>query len=74
VSIEEAREARCAVEECSRRMGGILAVHMQDVGRVELAVCREHGDAIGSGTPFGLEGVKVVVPRTPPTNSAKVRR
>ena len=65
MSIEEAREARCAVEDCSRRMGGVLAVEMPQVGRVELAACSEHGDAIGSGTPFGLEGVKVVIGDAP---------
>jgi hypothetical protein len=42
-------------------MGGILAVELQHAGCVELTVCLAHGDAIDSGAPFALEGVKVVM-------------
>ncbi len=55
------RAARCAVEDCRRRVGGVLAVELQHDRRVELTVCREHGDAIDSGTPFGLKGARVVM-------------
>jgi hypothetical protein len=42
-------------------MGGVLAVELHTVNSVELTVCREHGNDIGSGAPFGLEGVTVVM-------------
>ena len=48
-------------------MDGILAVELRRVSRVELRVCREHGDAIDSGAPFGLEGVQLVMGDEPAT-------
>lgn len=56
-----ALKASCAVADCHRRMGGVLAVELEQVGCVELAVCREHGDAVDSGAPFGLQGARVVM-------------
>ncbi len=44
-------------------MGGILAVELPAV--FELCVCRQHGDAIDSGAPFGLNGVTVVMSDEP---------
>jgi hypothetical protein len=57
--------ARCAVEDCRRPGGGTLAVETSDVGPVELALCREHGERIGSGAAFALDGATVVLAADP---------
>jgi hypothetical protein len=59
--IGAARRARCAVDQCHRRMGGVLAVEPPQATYLELAVCSDHGDAIDSGAPFRLEGATIVM-------------
>jgi hypothetical protein len=61
MSLEEARDARCAVNDCRRRMGGILGVQMGSAPAVELCACSEHGDAIAAGAPFHVQGVTIVL-------------